>query len=431
MTLLSLKSVSAATQAMNLLAQRNQEPTWSRDKRRAGLLALRSLPFPTHKLEEWRYTKLEHFTSAAALCAPQADLSGDEQAVAQECPPTLSYLDGQGEHQGCPDSIVFCPFLQAMLQDASVEKFYFVDNSHQRQYHSALNAAWRNGGVWLDVPRNTVCDKVLKAEHNPTAPGFFPHTAARVEANSQIACLEHFRGDDSDRLAVANIELHLDVNASLQYGIIFDWGQQTKALVNLHVYLNEGSKADIFIMDIGGADNKVSFTSDITGGNASCKVYGLTYVEGQQNFEVNLLQQHHAGHSVSDVLYHCAVNDKARSVFAGNISVAHEAQKSDAYQKNRNLLISPQAQALSQPQLEIIADDVRCTHGANFTSYDPEQQFYLQSRGVDPVQAQRLIVAGFLHEIVGHFGLTPGRLFLSHLLHRRLHSEWMSFSDMD
>ena len=455
---------STSSRLMATLAELNSEPTWSLDKRRAAAIAMRHLPVPDRHCEAWQHTPCDNFlidtnvghcltrpegygevapswsNLSASSAAGHADSAGTPNAAGQadsaSTPNTgkensAGTPSAAGADCALPEGVTACSIVEAMRNLPEAEKFFFLNNAHQRDFYSAVNAAWRNGGIWLDATPNLAVNDVLLATHRPEMDFYAPHSVVRLNAASSMSCIEHFKSGEETKHSYGNIELHLAPEAALQYALVLDWGHNCSALTQLHITLQEGSQAELLIIALNGRDNKVLLTSDIVGSNASCKVYGLTYADGEQNFEVNLLQQHHAGRSASDVLYHCAVNDSARSVFAGNIWVAGHAQKSDAYQKNRNLLLSPKARAFSQPQLEIIADDVRCTHGANFTSYDPEQQFYLQSRGIEPQQAQALIVSGFLQEIVGHFAANPGRSYLADLVNRRLHNEWMSFSEGD
>lgn len=424
MRVIPIKTVNYACKVLQNLSLAAKEPRWSLAKRQAGLIAARHLPQPTRQDEAWRLSDLDHFVLPETYLYPSKDFKGSGSVPAR-----FSVLDGSGERKACPAGITGLSIDEALASVASLESFFFLDQRHQRDYYGALNAAWRNGGAWLDIPRGTAVSETVKIEHSPTMAYYFPHSVLRIESGSQASVIEHFCGDDAERQTNATIEINLAENTSLQYALVLDWGQRTNALTNVHVYMQEGASANIFIISLGGNDNKVFFQSDIAGSNASSQVYGLTYARGTQNFEVSLLQKHHTRCSVSDVLFHCALDDNARSVFAGNIDVCGAAQKSDAYQKNRNLLLSPGARAYSQPQLEIIANDVRCTHGANFTSYDPEQEFYLQSRGIRPEEARRLIVSGFLHEIAGHFPNDTGRLYLGRLLNRHLGEEWLGFSD--
>ena len=398
------------------------DPAWSRDQRLAAAVALRHLPQPTPRDEAWRYTHLSRLAPPAAYLSPAGDFRG--------CPATPVMVRTLGEESLPPADaeqgkagVTVQDTTEALNAKIGSQGFFFVNNAHQRDYFSALNCAWRNGGAWFEASANTGTEATSLAEHQPQVSAYFPHSVALWNAGSRAAHIEHFRGDSQERQVWGNIELHIAPNATGSYALLLDWGERTDALMQLHLNLHEGSQAEIFIVTLGGRTNKVMFTSDIVGSNASCRVYGLTYADGKQVFEVNLLQKHHVDHSQSDVLYHCALDGQARTVFAGNIDVCQAAQKSDAYQKNRNLLLSPLAHAYSQPQLEIVADDVRCTHGANFTSYDPEQQFYLQSRGIAPAEAQRLIVSGFLQEIVGHFRPQAGREYLATQVQRRLGQE--------
>lgn len=157
----------------------------------------------------------------------------------------------------------------------------------------------------------------------------------------------------------------------------------------------------MFFAGFGTRLTKAFVESDLVGEGAKSEVLGVVLAQGRQHYDMDAQQNHRVGNTVSDVLCHVALTDRARSVFAGNILCEPGAQKIDGYQQNRNLLLSDQARADSMPRLEIEANDVRCTHGASFATYDGDQRFYLQTRGLTAFEAERLLVTGFFAEVIG------------------------------
>jgi Fe-S cluster assembly protein SufD len=162
---------------------------------------------------------------------------------------------------------------------------------------------------------------------------------------------------------------------------------------------------DTLNVGLGASVSRVDLNARLLGPGANSDMLGLYFGDGSQHFDFNTSQDHVTPNTSSDLLYKGALDGSSRAVFRGVIRVHPGAQKTDAYQKNRNLLLSPKAHADSLPNLEIQADDVKCSHGATVGELDEEAKFYLMSRGLDRVQAERLVVLGFLGEVLSRLPL--------------------------
>ncbi len=371
--------------SLEALSRQLGEPGWALEARRAAQEAFAALPFPERTEEAWRRTPPELFN-------PQG------RGIVRLTP--AFDLLGEGE----PEEPVGLPFEKGLARLGQVPESLGPSGSRLQEKFSALNAAFRSGGAWVGLPRGRSLDRPLQITHQvPTiqAPAaFFPHSRIVGERHSKATVVESFASQGGDLLAAPVVEIQLEEGACLQYVLVSRWGEGTRALTHLDVRLARNSQLRVLFLGVGGATTKAFLTGNLDGEGAKSEFLGLVFASGQQHFDVDTLQNHHVPAGNSDVLFNCALNESSRSIFTGNIFVAPGAQKTDAYQKNRNLLLSGKAHADSIPKLEILANDVRCTHGATFTTYDQDQQFYLQSRGLPDADARRLIITGFFQEVI-------------------------------
>jgi Fe-S cluster assembly protein SufD len=187
-----------------------------------------------------------------------------------------------------------------------------------------------------------------------------------------------------------------------------------------HSNTGRNSSLDGLNVTIGGDLSRCDVTSHLLGPGAESEMLALWFGDGTQHFDHHTLQNHAAPHARSDLLYKGALTGSARSVFRGLIRVAEGAQLTDAYQTNRNLLLSEDAHATALPNLEIAADDVRCSHGATVGQVDESQLFYLRSRGLERRQAERLLVFGFFHEVLGRIPMDGVRERIEEAIERKI-----------
>jgi Fe-S cluster assembly protein SufD len=274
-----------------------------------------------------------------------------------------------------------------------------VSMTHDR--YTALHAAFWSGGTFLYIPRNVEVTlpfvSVLWMEMPQLA--VFPHTLLIAEAGSRVvlvsellsmgceACPDTFHGGVT--------ELYIEPGAQVRYVNTQDLGRHVYDLRTQTALMERDSRLEWLTVTLGGRLSRSSQHTILRGPGAEALVTGLYLPDGKQHIAFDTLQDHVAGSCLSDLLYQGALMGKSRAVYEGTIRAWPGAQKTNAYQSNRNLILSPGARADSLPKLEIEANDLRCTHGATVSPVDEDQVFYLMSRGIPHADAVRLIVEGF------------------------------------
>jgi Fe-S cluster assembly protein SufD len=196
------------------------------------------------------------------------------------------------------------------------------------------------------------------------------------------------------------VEVVVGAGAKFRYVFVNSWNNSARVVPHIHARVDKDAYFQVMFAGLGSKVTKARFESDLVGQGCKSEVLGWVLGQGRQHYDLDAQQNHRVGSTISDVLCHVALTDRARSVFAGNILCEPGAQKIDGYQQNRNLLLSDKARADSMPRLEIEANDVRCTHGASFSTYDEGQRYYLQTRGLTKTEAEHLLVAGFFNSVV-------------------------------
>jgi len=217
-------------------------------------------------------------------------------------------------------------------------------------------------------------------------------------------------------------DLHVGSGAEVRYVSVQEWCRQTVSLhTNATTVAKRGSSIHMGL-HLGGAFSRSESLSRLTGAAARSDMLAATVADSAQEFDQRTLQDHRSPETYSDLLYKNTLYDQAKTTVSGLIRVEPHAHKSDAFQKVRNLILSPDAEANSLPGLEILADDVRCSHGATTGEIDAEELFYMQSRGIPARDAYRLITYGFLNEVLGRFPCDTVRETLQETLRARLRS---------
>ena len=198
-------------------------------------------------------------------------------------------------------------------------------------------------------------------------------------------------------------------DSKLVYGTLQDWGRNVFHYSNQRARVGRNAELQWIQTVLGGRMAKANSYFDMAGPGAQAFVHGFMFGDQRQHFHLHTLQRHLVDHTTSDLLIKGCLKDRARSVYQGLIQVSEGAQRTDAYQANRNLLLSETARADSIPGLEILANDVRCTHGATIGDVDEEQMYYLMARGLPRNEAQRLIVEGFFAPVLDRIPLDSVR----------------------
>ncbi len=229
----------------------------------------------------------------------------------------------------------------------------------------------------------------------------FPHTLVIAEDNARVSVVDHFLShDDSRQLACGANDLYAGHGARVTYAAAQVWSREALSLQFNSTVVRRDAKVQSLNIHLGGKQARHESLSQLQAPGGFSEMLALTIATGAREYDQRTLQIHQAPNTKSDLLYKNALLDRSRTIFSGLIIVDPDAQKTDAYQSNRNLMLSDDAESNSLPGLEIQANDVRCTHGATSSRIDPEQEFYLLSRGIPPKAANELLIFGFFEEVL-------------------------------
>lgn len=291
---------------------------------------------------------------------------------------------------------------------------------------AALHASQVRAGTLIYVPRGVEVELPIETFHWLHGEGgsCFPHTLIVAEPMSKVTVVDYFESSDQ---AAAGFscgvnDLSVGDGAQVTYVCAQAWSKQTLALQINSTVVGRDASAKALTMNLGGRYVRTESVSHLRGPGGRSDMLAVTIAEDSQEVDQRTFQIHESPNTSSDLLYKNALDDQARTIFSGLIRVAPGAHKTDAYQKVRNLLLSDEAEANSMPGLEIEADDVRCTHGATSGQIEEEEVFYLLSRGIRMKDAQRLIVHGFLDEVIERLGDKTLASRLSEMLHEKFDS---------
>jgi Fe-S cluster assembly protein SufD len=376
----------------------------------------RALPLPTTKDEHWRFTDLAGFdpdawtaNGAAEIAAPPSLIDVDVAGVA--------YVGESGvEIERAPEGIRFEP-----LSDEHEHLYSLVGWDEKFAAHNA--ALWKNG-LLVQVPRGVVLEQPLyvRVANSLEGGALFSRLLVVAEPESRFSVIEEYASSSPDLTAYSNaaVEIVVGQAAKVEYVSVQNLSRGTWHFASHHARVERDAELDWVAGGFGSAKGKVRIQNDLAGPGATSRVTGAYFADGTQHLDYDTFQEHMAPSTTSDFAFKGALRDKARTVWRGMIRVEEGAQKTNAYQENRNLLLSKTAHADSIPGLEILANDVRCTHGATLGQVDRDQLFYLMTRGLNRAQAERLIVRGFFQDVLDRVELEPVRDALASALEARI-----------
>ncbi len=393
------------------------EPSWLAERRHAGLELFKSLPMPTAKDEAWRFASvgrlsIDDYTPTEAPSEDKAQALIERSDLVAERAGRLVYVDDalvrfEGiDEELAERGVVFLPLAEAIEQRPDLLEKYLLQESTElgsRKFFGLHAASVRAGSV-LYIPKGVRVEKPLVNYYWTSGhrSAVFPHTLIISEDNAEVAVVDVFFSDtpENEALNVAVSNIHAGNNSKVFRKVVQDWNEHT---VSFQLDTTVGGRdADVKNMAVNIGAERARFENQvrIEGAGAHVKMYSLTVAEESQEFDQRTFQTHNAPHAVSDLLYKNALLDKSRTIFSGLIKVAEGAQETDAYQTNRNLLLDSTAEANALPGLEILANDVKCSHGATTGNVNEEDLFYMMSRGVPKRMAMQLMVFGFFEEII-------------------------------
>ena len=401
--------------AVEAVAAATGEPGWLAERRLEAFDLFEKLDMPDPRKEEWRYTDVRRF-DFDVYAAPE---------VAKRSLDLPRSLAAKG--------VVFTDLVNA--DPELVKEHFFTEVPVDEHRFTALHGAFHSDDVLVYVPRGVDVDIPLEVLRDVDEGGStYPHTTIVVEDQASLTFVDRFKSDDrSPRRAATGqndslmpslcssvVEVTAGRGATVNYISLQEWGRGVSHFQTQRFTGYRDSTVRSLAVNLGSKFARTQVESDLKGEGSFSEMLGLYFADADQHFAQRTLQQHVAPHATSDLLYKGALKERSRSEYSGLIKVAKGAQGTDAYQANRNLVLSEEALAHSIPQLEIEANEVRCTHGATVSPVEEEHLFYLMSRGIDRVTAQKLVVFGFFGEVLDRVRLQSVRVDLSDAISKKV-----------
>lgn len=399
------------------------EPAWLLDQRISAWKSFEDLPYPTVKDEEWKYTDLGPFHhadfnvefeqggGAPELKSLIAEVIGNETEAAGGI---VVEKNGLGAYQQISEELEKQGIIISDLKTALKSHPQMVEpllrdarKVSQSKFETLHQAFWR-GGIFVYVPagaavRLPIYHLTTMVEPNAVV---FPFTVALVDSGAELVLVDEMASPAGGAPAASSRQfsdacryLYLKEDARCQYVNIQRWGENVTHFEFQVARLERGAKFSSVNVGLGSQLSRANIHTILEGAGSEANLLGVYFGHGRQHFDTHTTQDHESPQTTSDLLYKAALKDSALSSYQGIIRIPKNAQRSDAYQANKNLLLSQNAKARSIPKLEILADDVRCTHSATVGTVDPEETFYLESRGLSHEDAVQMVVEGFFEQV--------------------------------
>jgi len=415
------KTGGFSEEAIKELSWTRDEPDWLRQLRLDAWRTWERTPMPSRKDEEWRRTDISMLDLGNVI--PVSRQVGRVQKL-EELPAEIrAHLAGGNGTAGLQVQRDSFAAYGRLSGDMASKGVILTDMDTAAREHGdlvrrylgsqvtpadgkfqALHAAFWSGGSFLYVPRNVEVEAPVHALtwSDSSGLGVMPHTLVVLEPGARLALVDEYASPEGRSPAMVNgaVELVVGDGARLDYVALQRWGTSVFAFGAQRASIGRDAQLTTLSVVLGSRLTKSWIDSLLKESGGSVHMVGIMFASGRQRFHHHTLQDHMAPNTTSDLLFKVALTDEARSEYSGLIRVRKDAQKTDAYQANRNLSLSEHARADSIPKLEIEANDVRCSHGATVGPIDQEQVFYLMTRGLPRPIAERMIVEGFFEQVM-------------------------------
>jgi Fe-S cluster assembly protein SufD len=396
--------------------------------RTRALQEFQSLPLPSAETEEWRYTELGDFSFDFAPFSP----GGKAENLDQVPDHVLEAAGSVGDRAGLQiqhNSSAMVTHLDPALQDKHV-RFGDLDAAaaehpdlierylHQlvptaRSKFTALHGAFRTGGTFLYVPPDVSIELPIQTLTYLDAEGgaVFPRTLLIADRGSEVTFIDRYVSPDmTNAFSDAVVEIFAEDGAHVRYVALQEWGDGVQHFAVQRARVGRDALLRCLGVAFGGSLGRAEVEIELAGDGSKTELLGVYFGSGDQHLDHRSIQLHEGSRSSSDLLYKGALKDRSTAIYTGTVIIGHEAHECDAYQTNRNILLSEQARARSVPNLEILTNDpTRCGHAASVGPVGDDELFYVMSRGIPLEEARRLIVFGFFNEVLDRIDIAEVR----------------------
>lgn len=395
-----------------------------------------ALGLPTSKNEAWKYTNITRALRHGYALDPAEPERVDADVIARHLIPGLDahlvvLVNGRfdSEHSRIgelPDGVIVEGFAEATKRHPDVvSRHYGRYADIQTEAFAALNTAFADDGVFVYVPADVSLDRPVHVLSLVTAKRdlmIHPRLLYAIESGGSAVVVESARGETANRTFTNSVtEAYVGANARFEHYKVQDLGETATQVYNVQVYQERDSVFTTNTVTLSGAlvRNNLWFLPDAE--NCETHLYGLFLGRGKSHIDTHTLVDHAKPNCYSNELYKGILEDESTGVFNGKVFVRQDAQKTNAYQSNKSIVLSDRANMYSKPELEIYADDVKCSHGATTGQLDPEALFYLRSRGLSEGHARAVLLQAFAKDVVHNIRLEPLRELLDEYIVSRFH----------
>ena len=414
--------------------------SWFEATRRQAMERFGELGFPTTRMENWKYTSVQPIARATFRLAESAKAKFSAQ-----------YLEGFKFGDQVSATLIFVNgFFVASLSDlsrlpgnvaagglaghlgSSIDGFehYLAHYAPtEKQAFIALNTAFLEDGASIEIPTGTVLEKPIHVIHltEPNGEPLMVNHRTLIVAGRDVQAVvteSYVGGEGASYFANGVTEIYLGENSSLEHAQIQQEGSRAFSISALHTHQERSSRLLCHNVALGAELVRNDVNCVMGGEGSECTLNGLYQTGGRQHVDNHTLIDHAMPHCSSREYYKGVLDGQSTGVFSGSIVVRKDAQKTDAIQNNKNLLLSEDAVINTKPELQILADDVRCTHGATIGQLDADAIFYMQARGIGKTAARNLLTRAFANDVIGRVSFAPLRQRLEATLLERLSKGW-------
>jgi Fe-S cluster assembly protein SufD len=395
-------------------------PAWWQESRREAWARFQELPMPVRKDEDWRFANISALDLGSYQTAGTVGSEDREKLIERSAPGfpvqgrAVFANDELIDWQGLPAElagrgVIWEPLSQAVARHPDLVRQYFMTQpvALGSDKFAALHRAFCRAGMFLYVPKNVECTLPLAVFHwlSGARASVFPHTLIVAEAHSRVTVVDFYRSASEDPGFACGVnDVFVGAGAQVTYIASQSWSENALSFQLSSTRVSRDASSKSLFVNTGARYSRIESKSTLVEQGGRSEMLSITVGDRNQEFDQRTLQDHVAPNTWSDLLYKNALNFRSKSIFKGLIRVEPGAARTDAYQTNRNLLLSPEAEADTMPGLEILNDDVKCSHGATTGQLDEAQMFYFLQRGIPPATAKKLMAFGFFEEVLARVG---------------------------